>query len=62
MNTLMLCGVIAGVIALIYAGILAAMVSKKDAGNEKMQGIAQAIAEGARAFLFSAARSAMLSG
>ena len=53
MNTLMICGIIAGVIALIYAAILAGMVSKSDAGNDKMQGIAKAIADGAKAFLFS---------
>lgn len=53
MDILMVCGIVAGAIALIYAVILAVMVSKKDAGNEKMQSIAAAIAEGAKAFLFS---------
>ena len=53
MNTLMICGIIAGVIALIYAAILAGMVSKSDAGNDKMKSIAKAISDGAKAFLFS---------
>ena len=53
MNALMWCGIGAGVIALIYALILAVVVSKKDAGTDRMKEIASAIAEGARAFLFS---------
>ena len=53
MNALMWCGIGAGVIALIYAIILAVVVSKKDAGTDKMKEIASAIADGAKAFLFS---------
>ena len=40
------------VIAIVYAIYLAVDVSKKDPGNKKMQAIAAAIAEGARAYLF----------
>ncbi len=40
-----------GVIAIIYMAVLSSWVTKQDAGDEKMQGIAQAIAEGAMAFL-----------
>ena len=53
MNALMWCGIGAGIIALIYAVILAVVVSKKDAGTDKMKEIATAIADGAKAFLFS---------
>lgn len=53
MNTLMWCGIGAGVIAIIYAIVLALTVSKKDAGTDRMKEIAHAIASGARAFLFS---------
>ena len=53
MNALMWCGIGAGVIALIYAIVLALTVSKKDAGTDRMKEIAQAIASGAKAFLFS---------
>ena len=41
------------VVALIFAGYKARYVSKADPGNEKMQEIAKAIAEGANAFLMS---------
>jgi K(+)-stimulated pyrophosphate-energized sodium pump len=40
-----------GVIALLYTAWKFAWVSKQPAGNEKMQGIAKAIADGAMAFL-----------
>ena len=53
MSMLMWCGIAAGVIALIYALILASIVSKKDAGTDKMKEIAKSISDGARAFLFS---------
>ncbi len=53
MNALMWCGIGAGIIALIYAIILAVVVSKKDAGTDKMKEIAKAISDGAKAFLFS---------
>ena len=42
-----------GVIALIYAIILALRINKKDAGTERMKEIAASINEGAKAFLFS---------
>ena len=41
------------VIALIFAAIKTAKVSKADAGNDRMKEIAGSIAEGARAFLFA---------
>ncbi|MBQ9814765.1 MAG: sodium-translocating pyrophosphatase [Lachnospiraceae bacterium] len=53
MNPLIWCGIGAGVLALIYAAILAGIVSKQDQGTDRMKEIAKAIAEGARAFLFS---------
>ncbi|MCG2721225.1 MAG: sodium/proton-translocating pyrophosphatase, partial [Thermodesulfovibrionales bacterium] len=40
-----------GVLGIIYAGMTAMWVSKQDAGNEKMQGISNAVKEGAMAFL-----------
>lgn len=40
-----------GVIALVYMAILSSWVSKQDAGDSKMQGIAKNIADGAMAFL-----------
>ncbi len=40
-----------GIIALVYMFILSSWVTKQDAGNEKMQGIANSIADGAMAFL-----------
>ena len=36
-----------------FAGYLAAKVSRQDAGTEKMKEISRAISEGARAFLMS---------
>ena len=53
MNGIMICGIIAGVIALAYALFLAKTVSNQSAGNSRMKEIASAIAEGARAFLFA---------
>ena len=44
---------ILAVIALIFAAIKTAIVSKADAGNPRMKEIAASISEGARAFLFS---------
>ena len=53
MNSLMYIAVAAGVLALIYALALTARVQKQDEGTDRMKEIASAIAEGARAFLFS---------
>ena len=53
MNVIMICGIVAGVVALLYALLLATTVSKQDAGTARMKEIASAIAEGARAFLFA---------
>ena len=53
MSGLIWAGIGAGVLALIYAAILAAIVSKQNEGTDRMKEIAKAIAEGARAFLFS---------
>ena len=44
---------VGGVIALIFAIILALRISKKDSGTERMKEIASSINEGAKAFLFS---------
>ena len=40
-----------GVVGIIYAGMTAMWVTKQDAGNAKMQGISNAVKEGAMAFL-----------
>ena len=40
-----------GLLGVIYAAMTAMWVSKQDAGNEKMQGISNAVKEGAMAFL-----------
>ena len=53
MSPLIWCGIGAGVLALIYAAVLAGIVSKQDQGTDRMKEIAKAIAEGARAFLFA---------
>ena len=42
-----------GLLALLFAVVTSSSIGKKDAGNERMQEIAGAIAEGARAFLMS---------
>lgn len=44
---------IAGIIAVVFALLKTVKINKSDAGNERMQEIAGAIAEGARAFLFA---------
>lgn len=44
-------GLVAGVIAVVYAGILITRVNSLPAGNDKMQSIASAIQEGAMAYL-----------
>lgn len=53
MDNLIYLAPIAGLIALLFAIYTANYISKKDAGTDKMKEIAQAIATGARAFLFS---------
>ena len=53
MNSLMYIAVGAGVLALIYALILANKVKSQDEGTDRMKEIASAIAEGADAFLMS---------
>ena len=53
MSPLIWCGIGAGILALIYAAVLAGIVSKQDQGTDRMKEIAAAIAEGARAFLFA---------
>jgi len=40
-----------GALGVLYAVMTAMWVSKQDAGNEKMQGISNAVKEGAMAFL-----------
>lgn len=53
MNALLVITPIAGIIALIFAVYTAVYINKKDAGNDRMREIADAISVGARAFLFS---------
>ncbi|MDP2755940.1 MAG: sodium-translocating pyrophosphatase [Nitrospirota bacterium] len=51
MSNIILFGLICGVIGVLYALITAAWVSKQDAGSDRMQQIANAVKEGAVAFL-----------
>src|SRR4030043_228596 len=51
MSGIILFGLVCGVIGVLYALTTAAWVSKQDAGSERMQQIAGAVAEGAAAFL-----------
>ena len=51
MNIYLLFAIICSVIAIVYGLLLAKSILKKSAGNEKMQSIANAIAEGAKAYL-----------
>lgn len=53
LTTLIYLSAIGGVVALIYALILAVRINKMDSGTKKMKEIAQSINEGAKAFLFS---------
>lgn len=53
LTTLTYLSAIGGVVALIYAVILAVRINKIDSGTKKMKEIAQSINEGAKAFLFS---------
>ncbi len=51
MNQFLLFAIISAIVAIIYGLLLAKSIVKKSAGNEKMQSIANAIAEGAKAYL-----------
>ncbi len=51
MNLIILGIILAGLLALIFAGFLAWFILKKDKGSEKMQDISNAIHQGAMAFL-----------
>ncbi|MEI7765039.1 MAG: sodium-translocating pyrophosphatase [bacterium] len=51
MNMYLLFAIICSIIAIVYGLILAKSILKMSAGNEKMQSIASAIAEGAKAYL-----------
>ena len=52
MENLVYLAPIAGVIALIFAAYKAVVIGKAKPGNERMVEISDAIAEGAKAFLF----------
>ena len=51
METIQIVSIVASLVALIFAAFLASAVLKKDAGNEQIRFIGQAIQEGATAFL-----------
>jgi K(+)-stimulated pyrophosphate-energized sodium pump len=51
MDKFLLFALISSVIAIVYGLFLAKLILKRNAGNEKMQAIAAAIAEGAKAYL-----------
>ena len=51
METIQIVSIVASVVALIFAAFLASTVLRKDAGNEQIRFIGQAIQEGATAFL-----------
>ncbi len=51
MNPFVIFALVASVVAIVYGLFLAKMILKKPAGNEKMQEIAKAIQEGAKAYL-----------
>ena len=53
MNNLIYLSPVAGIIAVIFAFIKATQIGHSNAGNDKMKEISDAIAEGARAFLFA---------
>ena len=53
LTTLTYLSAIGGIVALIYAVILAVRINKMDSGTKKMKEIAQSVNEGAKAFLFS---------
>jgi len=51
MNLYLLFAILSALVAIVYGLFLARTILKKDAGNEKMKSIANAIAEGAKAYL-----------
>lgn len=51
MNSYLIFALIAAIIAIVYGLVLARLILKKSAGNERMQEIAKAIQEGASAYL-----------
>jgi K(+)-stimulated pyrophosphate-energized sodium pump len=51
MNSYLLFAIISAIVAIVYGLLLARFILKKSSGNEKMQSIASAIAEGAKAYL-----------
>ena len=51
MNSYLLFAIVCSIIAIAYGLFLARFILKKSAGNEKMQSISNAIAEGAKAYL-----------
>lgn len=51
MDKFLLFALISSVVAIVYGLLLAKLILKKGAGNEKMQSIAAAISEGAKAYL-----------
>ncbi len=53
LTTLTYLSAVGGVVALVYAIILAVRINKMDSGTKRMKEIAQSINEGAKAFLFS---------
>lgn len=53
MENMMFLVPVAAVLALLFAAYLATKVSKEDVGTDRMKEIADAIAEGARAFLMA---------
>ena len=53
METFTFLAPVAGIVALLFAFILSGRVSKEDEGTDRMKEIAQAIREGANAFLMA---------
>jgi len=51
MNQFLMFAIVSSVVAIVYGLVLAKIILRKNAGNEKMQRIAAAIAEGAKAYL-----------
>ena len=51
MSIYLLFAIVCSIVAIVYGLLLAKSILKKSAGNEKMQSIANAIAEGAKAYL-----------